>query len=124
VVGQGFTKFFLSFAFELAGPLIETFASRQGDQLRFSLSVSNSPIDFAKADAAVLDVGANDLAGVVKVLESFAVAHPRGLVSRGLPQGTQPGPLGLPIAAAVNRADIADGFGWRRATEAIAAGQA
>ncbi len=122
VVGQGFTKFFLSFAFELAGPLVETFASRLGDQLRFSLAVSNSPLDFAKADAAVLDVGANDLAGVTKVLEAFAVAHPRGLVSRGLPQGTQPGPLGLPIATVVARADVADGYGWRRATEAISAG--
>jgi hypothetical protein len=123
VVGQSFTKFFLSVPYTAASALVETFASKLGDQLRFSLAVSNSPLDFEKADAAVLDVGVNDLGGVIKVLEAFVAAHPKVVVARGQPHGTVRGPLGLPTATGSSRADVADGFGWKRAAEAVAAGQ-
>lgn len=121
VVSHGFTKLFLPISFEVVPQLIELCSSQLGDQLRFSLCVSNSPLDYERADSAVLDVGQGDFQGVVRMLEAFTSANPVALTPRGLPVGTRAGPLGLPVADAVGRGDLADGFGWRRAVEAFAA---
>jgi hypothetical protein len=122
-VGQGFRKLFLPIAWDVAPLLVETFSGRAGDGLRFGLYVANSPLDYARADAAVLDVGRADESAVLKVLEAFAAAHPTAFQKRGLPYGTQVGPLGLPTAEAFSQADLADGYGWRRSREAVQAGE-
>ena len=122
VIGHGFTKVFLPVSFEQAPTLVEAFASRLGDQLRFSLSVANSPQDFERADSALIDVGAADQGGVMRALESFALGHPAAFRLRGLPYGTRTGPLGLPVGQGVDRGDLCDGFGWRKAQDAVAAG--
>lgn len=119
VVGHGFSKFFLPVSFEYAPALVETLASRLGDQLRFSLYLANSPLDFERADSAVLDAGAADLPAVTRALEIFAQAHPRAFVLRGLPYGTKPGPLGLPVGHGADRTDVCDGFGWRQAKQGV-----
>lgn len=124
VVGHGFTKLFLPVTFEGAPPLVEAFASRLGDQLRFSLAVTNSPADFSRADAAVLDVGQTDLPNVLKLLETFSHGRPDAFRARGLPFGTRAGPGGWAMAEASTRADVADGYGWRCALEAVQAGNA
>lgn len=123
VVGHGFSKVFLPVSFEQAPALVETFASRLGDQLRFSLYVANSPLDFNRADSAVLDVGVADTAGAVRALEAFAQGYPTALLLRGLPYGTKPGPLGLPAGLGIDRGDLCDGFGWRQAHEAVTGGE-
>jgi hypothetical protein len=123
VVGHGFTKLFLPVTFEAASALVEAFASRLGDQLRFSLAIANSQLDFERADSAVLDVGHTDAGQVVKLLETFRRGRPDAFVARGVPFGTREGALGFAVAEGTGRADIADGFGWRRAHEAVLAGQ-
>jgi hypothetical protein len=122
VVSKGFAKYFVPVTYEVATKLVELFTGRLADQLRFGLLVSNSGLDFARADSAVIDVAPSDEDGVVRILEAFLRAHPKALVQRGLPYGTIPGPLGLPRAEATGRADVADGYGWRRSREAVAAG--
>ncbi|GMU60986.1 MAG: hypothetical protein AMXMBFR34_27490 [Myxococcaceae bacterium] len=123
-VGHGFKKYFLPIAWEGAAGLVETFAGRAGDGLRFGLYLANASTDYGRADAAVLDVGGSDEASVLKVVESFANANPAALSRRGLPYGTQSGPLGLPVAEAFSKADLCDGYGWRRSREAVQAGVA
>jgi hypothetical protein len=123
-VGHGYKKLFVPIAWEMAPVLVETFAARAGDGLRFGLYVANTSADYARADAAVIDVGGADEAAVVKVLEDFQRANPTAFARRGLPHGTQLGPLELPVAEAFTRADLADGYGWRRSREAVQAGVA
>lgn len=112
-IGRGYLKLFLRLDWEVAPALVEYFAGRAGDRLRFGLSVANEPRDYARADGAVFDVGRSDEDALVEALGGFAQTHPGVLEVRGLPHGTQPGPLGLPSATATTRADLADGFGWR-----------
>jgi hypothetical protein len=121
VVSHGYTKLFLPVSFEAASSLVEACASKWADQLRFSLYLSNSPADFDRADAAIIDVGPQDEPGVLKLLEAFSKQHPKALVPRGMPYGTVPGPLQLARADSKDRADLCDGYGWRRAREAVAA---
>jgi hypothetical protein len=68
----------------------------------------------------VLDVGTTDLPGFTRMLEAFTAASPFALQPRGLPHATHAGLQGLPVAEAKSRADLADGFGWRRSAEALA----
>jgi hypothetical protein len=120
VVSQGYVKMFIPVTFEAASGLVEALSSRWGDQLRFGLHVCNAPADFNRADSAIIDVGPHDERGVVKVLEAFWRQHPSAFVKRGRPYGTQDGPLGFPKAQTTIRADLADGYGWRRCQEAVA----
>lgn len=122
VLGKGFVKFFVPVTYESAPSFVELFSGRLADQLRFGLSLSNSSLDFARADSAVIDVSPGDEPGIVRLLEAFVRAHPRGLLLRGVPYGTRPGALGLPRADAVGRSDVGDGYGWRRSREGVAAG--
>ncbi|MBL9038223.1 MAG: hypothetical protein JNG84_06915 [Archangium sp.] len=117
VVGTGFTKLFIPVTFEAAPGLVEAFSSRWADQLRFGLVVANAPSDFQRADSAVVDVSPADEPGVVKLLDVFLRAHPKALVPRGVPYGTEPGPLGLPKGKGQGKADVADGFAWRKSGE-------
>lgn len=119
VVSQGFTKLLLPITYDTAPSLVEALSSKLADQLRFGLHVANSPLDYDRADSAIVDVGPTDEAGVVKVLESFFKQRPKALVTRGKPHGTTEGPLGLARALGQTRADLADGYGWRRAQEAV-----
>lgn len=121
-VGHGYKKLFLSISYEAAPLLVEEFASQGADGLRFGLALSNSPQDYGRADSAVVDVGASDEAGVTRLLEGFMARHPNAIVSKGLPFGTRAGLLGLPMAEAFTRSDLADGFGWRRSREAVQSG--
>lgn len=120
VLPHGYAKLFVPVTFEAAGALVEAFASRWADQLRFGLHVCNAPVDFERADSAIIDVGPQDEAGAVKVLDAFLRQHPHALAPRGRPYGTQDGPLGLPRAVGQGRTDLADGYGWRKAHEAVA----
>jgi hypothetical protein len=122
VVGQGFVKLFVPVTFAAGPALVEAFAGRLADQLRFSLYLSNNPRDFDRADSAVVDFSPQDETGVLKILETFSKANPGAFQSRGLPHGTDEGPLKLPRALGIHRGDVADGFGWRRAQEAVASG--
>ena len=118
-----YAKIYLPVKFTAAPALVESFASRLADQLHFGLYVSNAPADFERADSAVVDVSLRDEVGVVRVLDAFLTAHPDALASFAPPHGTTPGPLGLARAeAGPGRADLCDGYGWRRSHEAIAAG--
>jgi hypothetical protein len=117
VVAGGFAKLFVPVTYELAPALVEMLAGRGGDPLHFALHVSNQPRDFERADSALIDVGLQDEGAVLRVMEAFVRAHPKALVQRGLPHGTQAGPLGLARAEASQRVDLADGFGWRRSQE-------
>ncbi len=121
VVGHGYAKLFLPVTYEAAPALVEACASKWADQLRFSLYVSNSPHDFERADSAMIDVGTQDEPGVLRLLETFLRQHPAAITGRGIPFGTLPGPLHLARAEAKDRGDLADGYGWRRSTEAVAA---
>lgn len=122
VLGKSFVKLFVPITFEVAGAFVEILSGRAGDQLRFGLHVANHQSDFARADAAVIDVAPGDEPGILKALDLFVRAHPKGLVLRGLPWGTQPGAYGLPRGEAHGRGDVGDGFGWRKSREAIAGG--
>ncbi len=119
VVGHGFSKYFLPVTWEAAPALIEACSSKWADQLRFSLHVSNSPVDYERADAAIIDVGPQDEAGVVKLLELFARDAHGALVPRGVPYSTVTGPLGSAKAHANAKTDLADGYGWRVCSEAV-----
>ena len=121
VVGHGFAKLFLPITYAAAPALVEACASKAADQLRFTLHVANSPLDYERADAAVLDVGPQDEPGMLRLLEAFLREHPDALVGRGVPYGTLPGPLHLARAEAKDRSDLCDGYGWRRSAEAVAA---
>ncbi len=122
VVGQAFTKFFVPVTFEAAPHLVEMAVSRLGDQLRFSMHLANSPLDYDRADSAVIDAGETDLPGVVRLLDAFVSAHQRAILMRGTPYATKLGQLNLPTATGVGRSDLADGYGWRRCAEAITGG--
>jgi hypothetical protein len=113
VVGQGYAKLFLPITYAAAPKFVEACASRWGDSLRFSMCISNSPHDFERADAAVIDVGSQDEAGVVKLVDTFLKQHPKALSPRGLPHGTAPGPWSMGRVAVKDRLDLGDGFGWR-----------
>ncbi len=117
VLGHAFTKLFIPVTFEAAALLVEAFASKWADQLRFGLSLANAPTDFKRADSAVVDVAPGDEPGIVKLIDAFLRLHPKALVPRGLPFGTVQGPLGLPKAEGKGRGDLADGYGWRRSLE-------
>lgn len=120
VLPHGYAKLYVPVTFEAASALVEAFSSRWADQLRFGLHVCNAPVDFGRADSAVIDVGPQDEAGVIKVLDAFMRQHPKALVTRGRPYGTTEGPLGLPRGVGQGRTDLADGFGYRKCQEAIA----
>jgi hypothetical protein len=120
VLPHGYAKLYLPVTYEGAASLVEACASRWADQLRFGLHVCNSPLDYERADTAIIDVGPQDEAGIVKLLDAFMRQHPGALVRRGKPYGTTDGPLGLPRAVGVGRTDLADGYGWRKCHEAIA----
>ncbi len=122
VIGQGFTKFFLPISYEDAPLLVDTFTNRLTDQIRFSLYVANSPRDFDRSDSAIVDVGPQDEPGVIRVLEAFLRSHQKAVKSRGMPHGTESGPLGLARGNGQNRADLADGFGWRVSQQAVQSG--
>lgn len=122
VVGNRFEKLFLPITYEAAPALVEACASRWADQLRFSLYVANSPQDFDRADAALVDVGTQDAPGMARLLEAFLREHPGALRPRGLPYSTTQGPLSLAHVEGTSRGDLGDGFGWRRCAEAIAGG--
>ncbi|MBE2251238.1 MAG: hypothetical protein IAE78_16985 [Myxococcus sp.] len=119
VLPHGYAKLFVPVTFEAASSLVEAFASRWADQLRFGLHVCNAPNDFDRADGAIIDVGPQDEAGAVKVLDQFMRQHPKAVVPRGRPYGTVEGPLGLPRAVGQGRTDLADGYGWRKSHEAV-----
>lgn len=123
VTAHGYAKLFVPVTFEAAPALVEACASKWADQLRFSLYVANAPRDFERADAALIDVGPQDEPGVIRLLEAFRQQNPHAFVPRGAPLGTKPGPLGLLRAEVKERVDLADGFGWRMATEAVRAGE-
>lgn len=123
VLPHGYAKLFVPITFEAAPALVEAFASRWADQLRFGLHVCNSPLDFGRADSAIIDVGPQDETGVIRVLDQFLRQKPRALAPRGRPHGTGDGPLGLPRAVGQGRTDLADGYGWRRSQEAVAGGK-
>lgn len=118
VVGHGFTKYFVPVTYEAAPALVEACSSKWADQLRFSLHVANSPLDYERADAAIIDVGVQDEPGVLKLLEVFSRVAKHGLQARGVPFSASEGPLGTTRAHAKDRGDLADGYGWRVATEA------
>lgn len=122
VVGHGFTKLFVPITYDAAPSLVEACASKWADQLRFSVHVSNSPHDYDRADAAVIDVGVQDEAGVVRLLEAFLRQSPSALKPRGTPFASVPGPLALAKAEGKTRADLCDGYGWRRSSEAVLQG--
>ncbi len=122
VVGSGYTKYFLPITWEAAAGLVEACSSKWADQLRFSLHLANAPRDYERADAAVLDVGPQDEAGVLKMLEVFARTARGGFVDRGIPFGATEGPLGMTKARADGKADLCDGYGWRVSTEAVLRG--
>ena len=119
VVGHGYVKLFLPVTFDAAAALVEAAASRWADQLRFSLSIANDPQDFDRADAAIIDGGLQDEPGVLRLLSAFVKQRPGAFVPRGLPHGTQQGPLSLPRVLVKDRADLGDGFGWRISAEAV-----
>ena len=123
VVGHGFTKLFLPITYESAPSLVEACSSKWADQLRFSLHVANAPVDYGRADAAVIDVGVQDEPGVMRLLEAFLRQSPSALTPRGVPFSTLEGPLKLARAEAKERGDLCDGFGWRRCSEAVLQGQ-
>ena len=122
VIGESYTKFFLPLSFEAAPLMVEMACSKPSDQLRFSLHIVNSPADYERVDTGVIDVGAADLQGIVRLLQAFQQSHPGLLTPKGNPFATVPGPLGFPVATAAGRADLADGYGWRRVSESLARG--
>ncbi|MCU0697741.1 MAG: hypothetical protein MUC96_14545 [Myxococcaceae bacterium] len=124
VLPHGYAKLFVPVTYEAAPALVEAFASRWADQLRFGLHVANASVDFERADSAIVDVGPQDEAGVIKLLDMFLRQHPEAIRKRGRPYGTVEGPLGLPRASGQGRTDLADGFGWRKSTEAVTSGGA
>lgn len=117
IVASGYVKYFIPVRFQEAASLVEAFAGKWADQLRFGLCVMNSPLDYDRVDSAVVDVGVEEEAGVVRLLEAYLKMHPKAFTVRGLPFGTMTGALGLPRALAHGRADLGDGFGWRRSHE-------
>lgn len=117
-----FVKLFLPVRMESVGQLIELFAGKASDSLRLALHVANAPNDYERADSAVLDVGLNDEATVVKTLDAFVRTHPKSFQSRGQPFSTDIGPLGFARALAMGRGDLADGYSWRKCSEAVLSG--
>lgn len=118
VTAQGFTKLFLPITLEAAPALIERFASHEADGLRFSLYVSNSPLDYVRADAALIDVGVQDEPQLLRLLGEFLSRHPTALRDAPAPYGTRPGPFRLSHAPAKDKADLADNWGWQVCTKA------
>ncbi len=108
-----FAKVFVPVTVEAAPLLIEAFAGRLADPLRFALSVSNSPVDYDRADSAIFDIPEKEEGDVLKVLEKFLALHPKAIVPRGVPLSTIVGRLNLPRATGQGRSDLADGYSTR-----------
>lgn len=119
VSSKGYAKLYVPVTFEAAPHLVEACSSKWADQLRFSLYVANSPQDFERADSALIDVGPDDEPGVVRLLEAFVRQYPSALAPRGVPYATVPGPLSLGRAEVKEKADLCDGYGWRRSEDAV-----
>lgn len=120
VLPHGYAKLFLPVTYEAAASLVDAFSSRWADQLRFGLHVANAAADFDRVDSAIVDVGPQDEAGVIKLLDAYLRQHAKAFAPRGRPFGTVDGPLGFPRAVGQGRTDLADGFGWRKSSEAVA----
>ncbi len=123
VVGHGYAKLFVPVTYEAAPALVEACAGKWADQLRFSLHVANSPYDYERADAAVIDVGVQDEPGVLRLLEAFLRQNPSALHPRGTPFGTIVAGLQLARGEAKGREDLCDGFGWRLCADAVLHGK-
>ncbi len=103
VLPHGYAKLFLPVTYEAAASLVEAFSSRWADQLRFGLHVANASPDFDRADSAIVDVGPQDEAGVIKLLDAYLRQHPKAFAPKGRPYGTVDGPLGFPRAVGQGR---------------------
>ena len=117
-----YAKLFVPVRLDFISPMLELFSGKAADALRVAVHVANSPLDFDRADSAIIDVGLNDEPSVVKILDTFIRTNPKSIQSRGQPFTTDIGPLGFPRALAIGRGDLADGYSWRKCSEAVLSG--
>ncbi|MBK7864395.1 MAG: hypothetical protein IPJ65_38495 [Archangiaceae bacterium] len=113
VVSEPFVKLFLPLTLDGAGPLVELLSSRQVDRVPFTLFIANSPDDFERVDAAVLDLQRRDEEAVQRLLLDFVRVN-RGAARTGAPLFARAVQAGLARADANGAPDAGDGFGKRR----------
>ena len=112
-IGEQYVKLFLPLTLEGAGPLVELLASRHCDRLAFTLYASNSPDDFERVDAAVVDISRRDEEALQRLIIDFVRVH-RGAARTGAPLFARAVQAGLARADAAGPHDAGDGFGKRR----------
>jgi hypothetical protein len=112
-VSEPFVKLFLPLTLDGAGPLVELLSSRQCERVSFTLLIANSPEDFERVDAAVLDLNRRDEEMLQRLLVEFGRVN-RGATRTGTPLFARAVQAGLARADANGRHDAGDGFGRRR----------
>ncbi|MBL8951829.1 MAG: hypothetical protein JNK82_13690 [Myxococcaceae bacterium] len=110
---EQYVKLFLPLTLEGAAPLIELLSSRHCDRLAFTLYVPNSPDDFERIDAAVVDVVRRDEEALQRLVVDFVRVN-RGAARTGAPLFARSVQAGLARADATGPHDAGDGFGKRR----------
>jgi hypothetical protein len=110
---ESYVKLFMPLTLEAAAPLVELLASRHCDRVPFTLYISNSPDDFERVDAAVLDVARKDEELLQRLIVEFVRVH-RGAARTGSPLFTRGVQAGVARADATGAHDSGDGFGKRR----------
>jgi hypothetical protein len=112
-IAEQFVKLFLPLTLEGAGPLVELLSSRHCDRTAFTLFIANSPDDFERVDAAVIDIARRDEELLQRLIIDFVRVH-RGAARSGAPLFARAVQAGLARADAAGPHDAGDGFGKRR----------
>ena len=118
-------KLYASLTVEGAAALVGYLAGRPGEQLRFTLIVTNDPRDFLRSDAVCLDVGRHDEAEATGLLSEFLRTHPEHARASVPPLLTRALRPGLARADGLERGDAGEGYGLRvseRLADAVLAG--
>jgi len=107
---------------EGAAALVSHLSGRAGEQLRFTLIVTNDPRDFLRSDAICLDVGRHDEDEAARLLSEFFRTHPDHVRAAAPPMLTRTLRPGLARADGLERGDAGEGYGLRvsdRLAEAV-----
>lgn len=110
---EQYVKLFLPLTLDGAGPLVELLSSRHCDRVAFTLFIANSPDDFERVDAAVVDLARRDEDALQRLIIDFVRVH-RGAARTGAPLFARAVQAGLARADASGPHDAGDGFGRRR----------
>lgn len=106
-------KLYVSLSVEGAAQLVGHLSGRAGEQLRFTLLVTNDPRDFLRSDCVAVDVGRTDEAEATGILQDYLRSHPDQVRPSVPPLLTRALRPGLARADGLQRGDAGEGYGLR-----------